>query len=125
MSSEFCNSWTTFRMYLCAFIYILYIYIAKRQSMKDCKYFFYQYSQFHVFTRQSSVENCYQPTNYYIMVSNKNDVNPGRHPGPRHTRRTKPSHKNIQRYSSVKCFCRTANPKCMKRFRMSEALPDV
>ena len=72
-------------------------YNAKRESMKDYKYFFYQYSEFHVFTRQSSVENCYQRTNYNIMVSNKNDVNPGGHPGPRHTRRTKPSRKNIQR----------------------------
>ena len=25
----------------------------KRESMKDCKYFFYQYSEFHAFTRQS------------------------------------------------------------------------
>ena len=57
-------------------------YNAKRESMKDYKYFFYQYSEFHVFTRQSSVENCYQRTNYNIMVSNKNDVNPGGHPGP-------------------------------------------
>ena len=54
--------------------------------MKDYKYFFYQYSEFHVFTRQSSVENCYQRTNYNVMVSNKNDVNPGGQPGPRHTR---------------------------------------
>ena len=45
--------------------------------MKDYKYFF------HVFTRQSPVENCYQRTNYNIMVSNKNDVNPEGHPGPR------------------------------------------
>ena len=67
----------------------------KRESMKDYKYFFHQYSEFHVFTRQSSVENCYQRTNYNIMVSNKNDVNPGGHPGPCHTRRTKPSRKNI------------------------------
>ena len=59
--------------------------------MKDYKYFFYQYSEFHVFTRQSSVENCYQCTNYNVTVSNKNDVNPGGYPGPRHTRRTKPS----------------------------------
>ena len=58
--------------------------------MKDYKYFFFQYSEFNVFTRQSSVENCYQRTNY-----NKNDVNPGGHPGPRHTRRTKPSRNNI------------------------------
>ena len=66
--------------------------------MKDYKYFFYQYSEFHVFTRQSSVENCYQRTNYNIMVSNKNDVNPGGHPGPRHTCRTKQFHK---KYSTV------------------------
>ena len=70
-------------------------YNAKRESMKDYKYFFYQYSEFHVFTRQSSVESCYQRTNYNIMASNKNDVNPGGHPGPRHTRRTKPSRNNI------------------------------
>ena len=63
--------------------------------MKDYKYFFYKYSQFHVFTRQSSVENCNQRTNYNVMVSNKNDVNPGGYPGPRHTRRTKPSGNNI------------------------------
>ena len=63
--------------------------------MKDCKYFFYQYSEFHVITRQSSVENCYQHTNYNIIVSNKNDVNPERHQGPRHKRRTKPSRENI------------------------------
>ena len=52
--------------------------------MKDYKYFFYQYSDFHVFTRQSTVENCYQHQriNYNILVSNKNDVNPGGHPGP-------------------------------------------
>ena len=36
----------------------LCIYNAK--SVKDYKYFFYQYSEFHVFTRQSSVGNCYQ-----------------------------------------------------------------
>ena len=30
-----------------------------KQSVKDYKCFFYQYSEFHVFTRQSSVENCY------------------------------------------------------------------
>ena len=30
---------------------------AKRESMKDYKYFFYQYLEFHVFTRQSSAEN--------------------------------------------------------------------
>ena len=59
----------------------------KRESMKDYKYFFYQYSEHHVFTKQSSVENCYQRTNYNIMVSNKNYVNPGGHPGPRHTLR--------------------------------------
>ena len=28
----------------------------KRESMKDYKYFFYQYSEFYIFTRQSSVE---------------------------------------------------------------------
>ena len=60
-------------------------YNAKRESMKDYKYFFYQYSKFHVFTRQSSVENCYQRTNYNILVSNKNAVNPEGHPGLRHT----------------------------------------
>ena len=46
-------------------------YNAKRESMKEYKYFFYQYSEFHVFTRQSSVKNCYQRTNYNIMVSNR------------------------------------------------------
>ena len=66
-------------------------YNAKRESMKDYKYFFYQYWEFHVFTRQSSVENYYQRTNSNIMVSNKNDANPGRYPGLRHTRRSKPS----------------------------------
>ena len=71
------------------------VFNVKRESVKDYKYFFYQYLEFHVFTRQSSVENCYQRTNYNIMVSNKNDVNPGGHPGPRHTCRTKPSCKNI------------------------------
>ena len=66
------------------YIYInIYIYI----------YISYIYD---VFTRQSSVENYYQRTNYNIMVSNKNEVNPGGHPGLRHTRRTKPSCKNIQ-----------------------------
>ena len=60
-------------------IYIYnYIYNAKRESMKDYKYFFYQYSKIHVFTRQSSIENCYQRTNYNY----------------RHTHRTKPSRKN-------------------------------
>ena len=29
-----------------------YKYNAKRESMKDYKYFFYQYSEFHLFTRQ-------------------------------------------------------------------------
>ena len=53
--------------------------------MKDDKYFFYQYSEFHVFTGELSVENYYERTNYNIMISNKNDVNPGAHPGPRHT----------------------------------------
>ena len=48
-------------------------------------YFFYQYSEFYVFNRQFSVENYYERTNYNIMISNKNDVNPGGHPGPRHT----------------------------------------
>ena len=38
------------------YVYI-YTYNAKRELMKDCKYFFSQYSEFHVFTRQSSVEN--------------------------------------------------------------------
>ena len=39
------------------YIYMyIYTYNAKRESMKDCKCFFYQYSEFHVFTRQSSVE---------------------------------------------------------------------
>ena len=50
-------------MYIYKYIYIyIYIYIyydAKRESVKDYKCFFYQYSEFHVFTRQSSVENCY------------------------------------------------------------------
>ena len=32
-------------------------YNAKRGSVKDYMCFFYQYSEFHVFTRQSSVEN--------------------------------------------------------------------
>ena len=50
-------------IYICLYIYIIYIYKAKRESMKDYKYFFYQYLEFHVFTRQSSVENCYQRTN--------------------------------------------------------------
>ena len=44
-------------------------YNAKHESLKDYKYFFYLYSEFHVFTRQLSVENCYQHTNYNIMVS--------------------------------------------------------
>ena len=65
--------------------------------MKDYKYFFYQYLEFHVFIRQSSVENCYKRTNYNIIVSNKNDVNPGGRPGLRHTRETQPSRKKIQR----------------------------
>ena len=34
-------------------------YTAKRELVKDYKCFFYRYSEFHVFTRQSSVENCY------------------------------------------------------------------
>ena len=44
-------------------IYINIKYIlqnSKPDSMKEnCKFFFYLYSKFHVFTRQSSVENCY------------------------------------------------------------------
>ena len=60
-------------LYIYIYIYI-YIYNAKRESMKDYKHFFCQYSEFHVFTRQSSVENCYQRTNYNIIVSNKIDV---------------------------------------------------
>ena len=48
----------------------MYIYITKRGSMKDHKCFFCQYLEFHVFTRQSSVENCCQSTSYNIMVSN-------------------------------------------------------
>ena len=43
---------------------------AKCESMKDYKCLFYQYSELHVFARQSSVENCYERTNYSIMVSN-------------------------------------------------------
>ena len=46
-------------MYIYIYIYIyiyVYVYNAKRESMKDYKCFFYQYSKFHVFTRQSSVE---------------------------------------------------------------------
>ena len=43
-------------IYMYIYIYI-YIYNAKRESMKGYKCFFYQYSEFHVFTRQSSVEN--------------------------------------------------------------------
>ena len=35
------------------YIYIYIYYDEKRESMKDYKYFFYQYSEFHVFTRQS------------------------------------------------------------------------
>ena len=51
-------------MYIYIYIYIymyvcIYIYNAKRESMKDYKCFSYQYSEFHVFTRQSSVDNCY------------------------------------------------------------------
>ena len=34
-------------------------YNLKRDLMKDRKWFFYQYSEFDVFTEQSSVENCY------------------------------------------------------------------
>ena len=30
-----------------------------RESVKDFKGFFYPYSEFHVFIRQPSVENCY------------------------------------------------------------------
>ena len=38
----------------------IYIYIYIRESVEDdYKYFFYQCSEFHIFTRQSSVENCY------------------------------------------------------------------
>ena len=36
---------------------LLCIYNMERESMKYYKCFFYQYSGFHVFTRQSSVEN--------------------------------------------------------------------
>ena len=32
-----------------------------------------------------------------MIESNQNDINPGGHPGPRHTGRTKPSRKNIKR----------------------------
>ena len=65
--------------------------------MKDYKYFFYQTLEFRVFTIQSSVENCYQRTNNNILLSNQNDLIPGGHPGRRHTGRTKPFRKNIQR----------------------------
>ena len=39
----------------------VYIYNAKRESMKDYFFFcfFYQYLEFHVFTRQSLVDSCY------------------------------------------------------------------
>ena len=74
---------TYINIYINIYIYI-YIYI-------NISYIY------NVFTRQSSVENCYQRTNYNIMVSNKNEVNPGGHPGLLHTCRTKPSCKNIQR----------------------------
>ena len=74
--------------------------------MKDYKHFFYQYSEFHVFTRQSSVENCYQRTNYKIIVSDKNDAKPGGHPGPRHTRRTKPSRKKINGSHPLNAFAK-------------------
>ena len=68
---------------------------AKRESVKDYNYFFYQYLEFYVFPRQSLVEKCYQRIYYNIMVPNKNDVNPGGHPSPRHARRTKSSLENI------------------------------
>ena len=35
------------------------MYNAQPESVKDYKCFSYQYSEFHVCTRQSSVENCY------------------------------------------------------------------
>ena len=38
----------------------MYIYNKKSESMKDYKFFFYKYSEFNAFTRQSSVENCYK-----------------------------------------------------------------
>ena len=93
--------------------------------MKDYKCFFYLYSEFHVFTRQSSVENCYQRTNYNIMLSNRNDVTPGgiqvpvTHIGQRHPAKT------INDSHPLNVFCRTAKPKRLKRFRMSETLPDI
>ena len=82
-------------MYIYIFIICNIICNAKREPMKGYKYFFYQYSEIHVFTRQSSVENCYQRTNCNTMASNNNDVNPGGQPGPCHKRRTKPSRKNM------------------------------
>ena len=98
-------------------------YNAKRESMKDYKYFFYQYSEFYVFTRQSSVENYYQRTNYNILVSSKNDVNPRGHPGPRHARRTKPSCKNIQRSNAVAeqpILNAWKGSRCQRRCQISE-----
>ena len=53
----------------------------------------------HVFTKQSSVENCYQlGPNYNAIVSNKKDVNPGGHPDPHHTRY------NITTYNNTCCY---------------------
>ena len=70
---RYINTYHIYRYLYTYIIYIhiyIYIYNAKRESIKDYKCFFYQYSEFHVFTRQSSVGNCYQRANYNIMVSN-------------------------------------------------------
>lgn len=61
----------------------------KRQSMKDFKCIFYQYSLLD--NHQLKIVTNVQ----IIMVSNKNDGTPGGHSGPRHTHKTKSSPQNI------------------------------
>ena len=52
-------------------------------------------------------------TDILSQVNRANDVTPEGHPGPCHTYKTKSFRATIWRYSPVKCFCGTANPRCV------------
>ena len=57
------------------------------------------------------------------MTSSQEDIQvPITHIGHRHLAKTfNGSHPAV----IIECFCRTANPKRVKKFRMSETLPDI
>ena len=99
---------------------------AKRESMNNYKCFFYQYSKFHVFTRQSSVENCYSCTNYNIMVSNNNDVTPGRtqvpvtHIGQSHPAKTFNSSHPLNVFAEQLILNTWKGSGCQRHYQISE-----